>query len=561
MSTLKGVRSKYFVFTLVYIGYCICYIDRAAISLALTYIGAEFSLDATQLGLVVSVFFFSYALMQIPGGWLADRFGSNIVALIAILLWSVFTAMTGMAWSLVSLLFIRILFGIGEGAYPTASLKAVSEVFPQSQRPKAVTGMLSSNYVGSAIAPLVIAPLILAVGWRSTFYIIGVIGIVFAVFYYFWLRPMKQTTAAAQAKTKNSISYKELLKSTIIWQLVIICFGVSIVNKGLDSWMPTYLLNVRGVDLKAISILVPLPFIAAGLGAALSGWLMMKFFQQKEKYLLSIVSILTAVLIYGMYSSKTLTSVIIFQILVYFFKSIAFGSIFALLASFILPDKFGSASGIVNFGGQIAGFVAPLAIGFLIDLFNGSYNAAFIFLIAAVALSFIVSLTLRAVPKERKKRMLLQTQQLPNEIFHYMVNQIINGELPQGSRIRESDYAEKFSVSRSPVREALYRLEQEGIAVKVPRKGSFVKEFSAQDVYDIFEIRNNIEQMAIRRLNQNDISDYSFNSLQDELKQMKTVKNQVDYTQMNFNFHYHMICLTNSDVLKEFYLKLKYPLL
>lgn len=403
MSTLKGTRSKYFVFTLVYIGYCICYIDRAAISLALTYIGAEFSLDATQLGLVVSVFFFSYALMQIPGGWLADKFGSNIVALIAILLWSIFTAMTGLAWSLFSLLFIRILFGIGEGAYPTASLKAVSEVFPQSQRPKAVTGMLSSNYVGSAIAPMVIAPLILTVGWRSTFYIIGVIGIVFAVFYYFWLRPTRQNIAAAQAKTKNSISYKELLKSTIIWPLVIICFGVSIVNKGLDSWMPTYLLTVRGVDLKAISVLVPLPFIAAGLGAALSGWLMMKFFQQKEKYLLSIVSILTAVLIFGMYSSKTLTSVIIFQILVYFFKSIAFGSIFALLASFILPDKFGSASGIVNFGGQIAGFVAPLAIGFLIDLFDGSYNAAFMFLIAAVALSFIVSLTLRAVPRKEEE--------------------------------------------------------------------------------------------------------------------------------------------------------------
>ncbi|MFP7471258.1 GntR family transcriptional regulator [Niallia taxi] len=157
--------------------------------------------------------------------------------------------------------------------------------------------------------------------------------------------------------------------------------------------------------------------------------------------------------------------------------------------------------------------------------------------------------------------MLLQTQQLPNEIFNYMVNQIINGELPQGSRIRESDYAEKFSVSRSPVREALYRLEQEGIAVKKPRKGSFVKEFSTQDVYDIFEIRNNLEQMAIRRLNQVDISDYSFNSLQEELKQMKNVKNQVDYTLMNFNFHYHMISLSNSDVLQEFYLKLKYPLL
>lgn len=157
--------------------------------------------------------------------------------------------------------------------------------------------------------------------------------------------------------------------------------------------------------------------------------------------------------------------------------------------------------------------------------------------------------------------MLLQAQQLPNEIFSYIVNQIINGELTQGSRIRESDYSTKFSVSRSPVREALYLIEQEGLAVRKPRKGSFVKEFSAQDVYDIFEIRNSLEQMAIRRLTISDITNCSFDVIDEELNRMKKVQSQSEYTLLNFNFHYQIICLSNSDMLKEFYLKLKYPML
>ena len=121
MENTNQKRSKS-VFTLLYVAFIICFIDRSAINIALSYIGNDFNLNATELGFVSSAFFFSYALMQIPGGWLADKFGSKITVITAILMWSIFTMMTGFAWSLVSLLVIRVLFGIGEGAYPSARL-------------------------------------------------------------------------------------------------------------------------------------------------------------------------------------------------------------------------------------------------------------------------------------------------------------------------------------------------------------------------------------------------------------------------------------------------------
>ena len=88
------------VFGLLYFAFIICFIDRSAVNIALSYIGTDFHLDATQLGVVSSAFFFSYALMQIPGGWLADKFGSKLTVLVAILMWSIFTVLTGFAWSL-----------------------------------------------------------------------------------------------------------------------------------------------------------------------------------------------------------------------------------------------------------------------------------------------------------------------------------------------------------------------------------------------------------------------------------------------------------------------------
>ena len=296
MDSTNKTTGKYLVFALLYLGWCVSYIDRVAINIALAAISKDMGLAPSAMGVVLSAFFIAYAIMQLPGGWLADRYGSKKVIVVSLFLWSVFTVFTGFAWSLTSLLVIRFLFGIGEGAFPCASFKGIPEYFPRSERPKMITALVSSNYVGSAVAPLIVAPLLLAYGWRNMFYIIGAVGIVYVVFYWFVIKPPTQEAEQAKVKAEQKIGMKELFKMPIMWQLVIAWFCLSLVNKGLDSWMPTYLLTVRQVNLKALGFYTAIPFIAAGISTAIGGWVMDKFFDQREKWLLVGAASLSAIL-------------------------------------------------------------------------------------------------------------------------------------------------------------------------------------------------------------------------------------------------------------------------
>ena len=384
-------------FVLLYLGYVISYVDRAAISLALAQIGKDFNLQASDLGIVISAFFLGYAAMQIPGGWLSDRFGSKYVVVIAIAAWSVFTVMTSFAWSLASLIFIRLIFGLTEGAYPSASVKAVTEMFDKPSHPRLSALLVSSNYAGSMLAPLIMAPLLIAFGWRHAFEVIGFAGVVFAVIY-FALVPYARSSVGRQSVASQTpvqqTSKRELLKNPFLWQLLTVWFGLSCVNKGLDSWMPTYLLQQRGLDLKAVGMLTPIPFLLATIATAIGGWVMTRFFADREKYLLIGSASLTGIFLYAMYKSETIPALIFFQSLVYFFKSFVLATVIALPTKILADDQIGTGVGMVNFGGQSAGFVAPAAMGFLVTG-TGSFDAAFDFLLVMTALSVLVAATIR----------------------------------------------------------------------------------------------------------------------------------------------------------------------
>ena len=128
--SVNNSRSK-MILSVLYFGWIISYIDRTVISLAIVQIGEDLSLDASKLGIILSAFFVGYAFMQIPGGWLADRFGSRKVIVAAVVAWSIFTALSGLAWSFISLILIRFLFGIGEGGYPAASYESHIGLFSE----------------------------------------------------------------------------------------------------------------------------------------------------------------------------------------------------------------------------------------------------------------------------------------------------------------------------------------------------------------------------------------------------------------------------------------------
>lgn len=396
-------RTSVVAFVLLYVAYCISYIDRAAISLALAQIGKDFNLQAADLGIVISAFFLGYAAMQVPGGWLSDRFGSKYVVIVTIVMWSLFTAFTSIAWSLTSLIAIRFIFGIAEGGFPPASIRAVAEVFKRDSRPKMSALLLSSNYAGSMVAPLIMAPLILWLGWRHAFNAIGIAGIVFAVVYFVFVpylgRPGASETNTAAAQAENRAPMRELMKNPLLWQLMVVWFGLSCVNKGLDSWMPLYLLQQRGLDLKTVGVVAPIPFVMATIATAIGGWVMTTFFAEREKYLLIGSSALTGIFLYAMYKAETIAMLITYQSVVYFFKSFVLASVVALPTKLLRDDQIGSGIGMVNLGGQSAGFIAPVAIGFIVTG-TGSFDAAFGFLVAMTALSVVVAATINtAQPK------------------------------------------------------------------------------------------------------------------------------------------------------------------
>jgi sugar phosphate permease len=379
-------------FALLYLAFVISYIDRVAISLALTQVGKEFNLQASDIGAVISIFFIGYAIMQVPGGWLADRFGSKYVIVLTISMSSVFMVMSGLAWSLVSLVVIRLLSGLTGGVLPSASVKGVTEMFEKSSHPKLSALLTSSNYAGSMVAPLVVVPLILWFGWRYAFNAIGVAGLLFAVIYFVFVPHMGRAKEASAAPASRA-PMRELMRNPLLWQLMLVWFGLSCVNKGLDSWMPLYLLQQRGLDLKAVGLLTPIPFLFAMIATAIGGWVMTRFFAEREKYLLIGSSALTGIFLYAMYKSQTIAALIALQSIVYFFKSFVLASVVALPTKLLRDDQIGSGVGMVNLGGQSAGFVAPAVMGFIVTG-AGSFDAAFGFLVAMTVMSAVVATTI-----------------------------------------------------------------------------------------------------------------------------------------------------------------------
>lgn len=409
MGWLKKFQSdnRYVVFFFLYIGFCISYIDRSAIGLALPAISRDFQLAPTEMGVVISAFFIGYSIMQIPGGWFSDKFGSKMVIMVALALWSVFTFTTGHASTLAGLLFLRFVFGLCEGPYAGSCYRAIAEYFPRQMRPAMTTGILSSNYIGSAIAPLVIVPLILWFGWRGMFQVLGVVGLVYVFFYALFVRARRPAEQKEGDRGKQSLYFRNLLKVSMIWKLIICAFCVSCINKGLDAWMPMYLITERGIDLKSVGYVTPIPFMASFVSAALCGWVMNAWFDKKEHWLVVICAVMTALFLYLMYHAETLWTVVVFQCGVYFFKSCILATAVAITLKVVTGTIAGSAAALVNMGGQVAGFVSPAIMGYLVHVSNGSFSTVFYYL---MGVSVVCAVSALLIPRRTEDLLDLESR-------------------------------------------------------------------------------------------------------------------------------------------------------
>jgi len=391
--TVEATQQRGKLIALLFFGWFISSLDRMFINIAIVPIGEELKLDPASLGVILSIFYLGYTLMQIPGGWLADRYGSKIAIISTIVVFSLFAGLSGLAWSLTSLLVIRFIFGLGEGAFPGAATKLMSENVPPEKRSRTQSILLVAIMLGGFLASAGGAYFITQIGWRNVYIVLGILGIILAVVYFFFLRD-KQAEPGVSETQEQEVSLRALFTSSAMWKILIALFGLYTAMWGLNSWVPSYLTNVRGINLLDAGIYASLPLLAGMVGYLAGGWLADKVFANRERSLIIYGNLIAAICIYAMFTVESLVLTITAQIIAAFFFQVAYMGILAMPLRQLPSQIMGSAFGMLNTGANLASFLTPAVMGFLIQAFDGSYNVAFSYLIVGNLLSLVMGLLL-----------------------------------------------------------------------------------------------------------------------------------------------------------------------
>ncbi|MDX1983394.1 MAG: MFS transporter [Bryobacteraceae bacterium] len=220
----------------------ITYLDRAAISSAKEGIAADLSLSDQQIGLVFSSFALGYALAQVPSGWLADRIGPRLLLTVVVAGWSLLTAVTGLAGSLITLVLVRFIFGVAEaGAYP-GSARVIYNWLPVGQHGRANGILFSGSRLGAAMAFPLLAWLMADFGWRNAFLLLAVPGIAWALVWLAWFRDVPPGEAVVHA-AREEAPLGEIFRSGPMLLAMIQYFCSNFTNFLSLSWINPYLIQ------------------------------------------------------------------------------------------------------------------------------------------------------------------------------------------------------------------------------------------------------------------------------------------------------------------------------
>jgi ACS family glucarate transporter-like MFS transporter len=256
--------------------------------------------------------------------------------------------------------------------------------------------MLSSGGIIALIIPVLSVTMLTTIGWRTTFVIIGIIGAIIAVLYWYFIKvPNNDENINRQdSKGVQQGSFKMLFKTPLMLNLFIAYFSLYAVNWGLATWIPTYLVDVRGLNLVSLGWLQTIPGVAQLLGMILSGYVIDRLSKGREKIAGAIACVCISILLYLMFTASTVNYFIVYQTIIMLIISFVVILLPAVVLKNLPSSVIGSGMGLVNTGGQLAGFITPLAIGFIVDAFNGSFNAAFWMLIIFASICAVALLTI-----------------------------------------------------------------------------------------------------------------------------------------------------------------------
>jgi sugar phosphate permease len=288
MRLMASTQVRYRILFLTFITSFIMYLDRVCIGTAAPTISKEFGFDKITMGYIFSSFSIGYALFQIPGGWAADKYGPRRILTLAMVWWSCFTAATAASFSAVSMAIYRFLFGIGEAAAFPAASRALVRWLPVEQRAFGQGFQHAGSRFGAAVTPPMVVALIAAVGWRGVFYIFGAAGILFALLWYWYYRDYPEDHRGVNTEELTILSgsgfsgkrtgtlavpWARILRSKNLWALSSMYFCYGWVLWLYLTWLPTYLVETRGLVDMRMGIAASMPLLAATITNALGGWI------------------------------------------------------------------------------------------------------------------------------------------------------------------------------------------------------------------------------------------------------------------------------------------------
>ncbi len=416
----KKTNIRYVILAMIFLVTTFNYVDRATLSIAAPVMSKELGFDAVSMGLAFSAFGWSYTSLQIPGGWVLDKYGARLVYGAGLILWSIFTffqAFVGFfGYAFIALFALRFLMGVAETpAFPTNSRLTVMW-FPTHERGFATSVYQSAQYFALAAFTPIMAWILHAFSWHHIFAWAGGLGIILGLVWLKYVKEPKQHPGVNQAELdyiqagggianlgekKAEIKWSQvraLVQNRMMLGVYLGQFCLTTITWFFLTWFPTYLIQAKGMSILKVGFVASIPALAGFIGGMIGGlgsdWLLRrgKSLTVARKTPIVLGLFLSSSIIAANYVSSEVFVIGVMS-LAFFAKGV--GNLGWCIVSDTSPKELlGISGGIFNFFGNIASIVTPLAIGFILKA-TGSFNGALVYvglvgLLGAFSYLFIV---------------------------------------------------------------------------------------------------------------------------------------------------------------------------
>ena len=390
----------------------IAYVSRTNLSvvLAIPSFIKSFNLSDTDRGMLNSAFFWAYATLQIPAGWVVDRYGVKYPYALGFVFWCFASAALGFAQTVMQLVTLRVLLGVAESVVAPASLRWIRCHFQEVQRGLAVGLYMTGSKIGPAIAVPLAAWATVLYGWRAMFLLLGLGGA-------FWLIPWlilvrndapQITGPAKQAAGKAPVTFGRVIVSPVTWGTVVATFCYMYFVYFCMTWIPAYFVEQRHLSLSRMGFYTFFSFGGMALMAALAGWVADVMIARggnavavRKWFTLAGFAIACTELIGA--QSSSVTTALVFAVISLSGLGLATANYWALTQTLMPASAIGRISGVQNCAASLAGIVAPIVTGWLKQQ-TGNYGApmrAIWMVLALGAVSYLVLVREKYAPRAK----------------------------------------------------------------------------------------------------------------------------------------------------------------